>query len=76
MVNPVNSGGVQAYAYQTNVIPPNDPRGGENRVEQRQAPAPDTQKGSQRDLASRDDARRPDNDDDRSPRGRNLDVVV
>lgn len=79
MVNPVGPSGYQAYAYQPSVIAPNDTRGGDNRVERREAPAPDSQRADQRSLASRDEQVAPEREareEDRSARGRNLDVVA
>lgn len=86
MVNPVSSGGYQAYAYQQQTTPVQEPRGGDNRVTERQAPAADSQRADQRSLASRDDDtaarstsnREARNDDERDTgaRGTTLDVVV
>jgi len=86
MVNPVSSGGYQAYAYQQQTTPVQEQRGGDNRVTERQAPAADSQRADQRSLASRDDnaparsagTREAQNDDarDTSVRGTTLDVVV
>lgn len=77
MVNPVGPSGYQAYNFQPTVIPANETRGGANRVEQRQAPAPDTQRGDQREFASRDDNTTKRQEEPRQgPRGSNLDVVA
>jgi hypothetical protein len=84
MVNPVSSGGYQAYAYQQQTTPVQEPRGGDNRVTERQAPAADSQRADQRSLASRDEntsaaRREAQNDDTRDTgggRGTTLDVVV
>ncbi|MFN7113620.1 MAG: hypothetical protein ACK4PK_04595 [Alphaproteobacteria bacterium] len=87
MVNPVGpSGGYQSYAYQQQISPVQEPRGGDNRVEKREAPAADTQRGDQRSLASRDEdttTRSRANDDtqtrenrDTGTRGQTLDVTV
>ncbi|HRI75356.1 MAG: hypothetical protein H3C49_10565 [Alphaproteobacteria bacterium] len=88
MVNSVGaSGGYQSYAYQQQTNPVQEqPRGGENRVEKREAPAADTQRGDQRSLASRDEDNTPRsraNDDtssqgnrDTGTRGQTLDVTV
>lgn len=85
MVNPVSSGGYQAYAYQQQTTPVQEPRGGDNRVTERQAPAADSQRSDQRSLASRDDdtaarssTREARNDDERDTgsRGTTLDVTV
>ena len=88
MVNPVSTGGYQAYAYQQQTTPVQEPRGGDNRVTERQAPAADSQRADQRSLASRDDntaqrssssnTREARNDDERdtSSRGTTLDVLV
>lgn len=85
MVNPVGtSGGYQSYAYQQQINPVQEPRGGDNRVEKREAPSADTQRGDQRSLASREeDTRSRANDDtdtrdnrDTGTRGRTLDVTV
>lgn len=86
MVNPVSTGGYQAYAYQQQTTPVQEPRGGDNRVTERQAPAADSQRADQRSLAPREDdtaarssaSRESRNDDERdtSSRGTTLDVVV
>lgn len=86
MVNSVgSSGGYQSYAYQQQINPVQEPRGGDNRVEKREAPAADTQRGDQRSLASRDEEtpRSRANDDtqtrdsrDTGTRGQTLDVTV
>lgn len=86
MVNPVSTGGYQAYAYQQQTTPVQEPRGGDNRVAERQAPAADSQRSDQRSLASRNDDtaarssanREARNDDERDTgaRGTTLDVVV
>ncbi len=86
MVNPVSTGGYQAYAYQQQTTPVQEQRGGDNRVTERQAPAADSQRADQRSLASRDDNttartsgnREARNDDERDTgaRGTTLDVVV
>lgn len=83
MVNTVSgAGGYQSYAYQQQTNPVQEqPRGGENRVEKREAPAPDTQRSDQRAFESRDeDVRANDNEtaaqERRETRGQNLDVVV
>lgn len=81
MVNAVNTGGYQAYSYQQAVTPQAEVRGGDNRIQQRPNPAADSQRGDQRDTASRDDrsqsvrtARA--NDDSSSSRGQLLDVTA
>ncbi|GEM_PF-1254908 len=89
MVNSVGTGGYQAYSYQQQTTPVQEPRGGENRIEKREAPAADSQRGDPRSLASRDedtttrrsnrnDETRSSNDDarDTSSRGTELDVVI
>lgn len=78
MVSTVNNGGYQAYSYQAATSPLQEtPRGGDNRIEARNAPAGDSQRGAGRELASRDTpvlaAPKPSNDD---TRGSVLDVVV
>lgn len=92
MVNSVGTGGYQAYSYQQQTTPVQEPRGGENRIEKREAPAADSQRGDPRSLASRDEdttTRRSNRSDetrstsnnnedtrDASSRGSELDVVV
>lgn len=87
MVNPVSTGGYQAYAYQQQTTPVQEQRGGDNRVTERQAPAADSQRADQRSLASRDDdttarasstnrGARNDDERDTGARGTTLDVVV
>ncbi|MDY0009538.1 MAG: hypothetical protein RBS08_07525 [Bdellovibrionales bacterium] len=87
MVNSVGTtGGYQSYAYQQQTNPvQQEQRGGENRIERREAPAADSQRGDQRSLASRDEqlAPRSANDDtgardnrDTGTRGQTLDVIV
>jgi hypothetical protein len=88
MVNPVGTtGGYQPYAYQQQTNPVQEPRGGDNRVERREAPAADAQRGDQRSLASRDEDSPPrlrlSNDDtqtrdrqDTGARGRTLDITI
>lgn len=79
MVNSVNGGGYQAYTYQAATTPLQEaPRGGDNRIEARNAPAGDNQRSAGREFASRDVptksfAAPPSNDD---ARGTVLDVVV
>lgn len=79
MVSPVTSpGGYQAYAYQQAVTPVQEQRGGENRIEQRDAPAADSQRSDQRNFASRDTqegqsgSEKPANQD----RGKQLDITA
>jgi len=86
MVNPVSTGGYQAYAYQQQTTPVHEPRGGDNRVTERQAPAADSQRSDQRSLSSRDENttaqnvsnRETQNDDarDTEARGTTLDVLA
>jgi hypothetical protein len=85
MVNPVGPNGFQPYAAQPSVIPPDQSRGGSNRVEQRQAPAPDTQRQDERRAASRNDEaaavrrreeQQEDDDKKAQARGQNLDVLA
>lgn len=53
MVNPVSTGGYQAYSYQQAVASPvQEQRGGENRIEARKAPAGDANK-SGKDFSAR-----------------------
>lgn len=78
MVSTINSGGYQAYSYQAATTPVQEsPRGGDNRIEARNAPAGDSQRGGSRETASRDApvsaSPRPSNDDSR---GSVLDVTV
>lgn len=78
MVDAVNGSGYQAYSYQQASSPlQNTPRGGENRIEARSAPAGDSNKSDNRELASRDTNTAPapaaSNDD---ARGNVVDVVV
>lgn len=55
MVNPVNTGGYQAYSYQQATVNPlTEVRAGENRIQLPPAPASDSQRADQRDFASRD----------------------
>ena len=76
MVNSVNSGGYQAYSYQSATSAVQAPqRGGENRIETREAPAADSNRADSRELASND---RPvfGSSSNNNDRGGNLDVVV
>lgn len=53
MVNSVSPSGSQAYAYQQAVSSPvQEPRGGENRIEARKAPAADSNKAGGRESGS------------------------
>lgn len=92
MVSTVGStGGYQSYAYQQQTNPVQEqPRGGENRVEKREAPAADSQRGDfEARLSPREDnelrgsAGKSANDDastrdsrDNGARGQTLDVTV
>ncbi len=81
------TGGYQSYAYQQQTNPVQEqPRGGENRVEKREAPAADSQRGDfEAKLSPREDKnfRLNANDDaetrerrDTGTRGQTLDVTV
>lgn len=87
MVNTVGgAGGYQSYAYQQQTNPVQEqPRGGENRVEKRQAPAADSQRSDMdSNLAAREENTKSGaNDDsalrdrrDTGTRGQTLDVTV
>lgn len=76
MVGPVNNAGYQAYAPQQAVNAAVEvPRGGENRIEAREAPAGDSQRADFKSFASRDEAPqgKTANDDNR---GKVVDIVV
>lgn len=56
MVNSVSPSGSQAYAYQQALSSPlQEPRGGENRIEARKAPAADSHKAGGRESGSQGD---------------------
>lgn len=88
MVSTVGStGGYQSYAYQQQTNPVQEqPRGGENRIEKREAPAADSQRSDfEAKLSPREDnnARSNANDDgsarerrETGTRGQALDVIV